>query len=165
DERVAYFRSGEIDADTEMASPFGMMRAVDFLGVRCFDIWSHEQDLRETLEMPGDLDSPAAAVSMSRMYASLGRVAVAAGVPVGGSVVVELTGPVTGRHGVRVVEKDGKVRGVTAEVSDEEASCVLFLGTREAGRLVAGREPLGLSGGFPWTAHGDGEIAAAIVHH
>lgn len=163
--RVAHFRSDTVDPDAEVPTPFGKMRTVDFLALRCFDIWCHEQDLRETLGSPGNLDSPAAAVSMSRMYASLGRIAVAAGVPVGQSVVVELTGPVTGRAAVEVVELDGKVRGVPTEASDEAALCVLVLGTREAGRLVAGREPLGLDGGFAWLAYGDGDTAAALVRH
>ena len=165
DRRVASFRSDDVTAETEMESPFGMMSAVDFLGLRCFDIWCHEQDLRETLDLPGDLDSPAAAVSMSRMYASLGRIVVASGLPVDRSVVVELTGPVTGRQGVQVIERDGRIRGIPTEIADEDAACVLRLGTREAGRLLAGREPIGDAGGFAWTASGDPEAAGALVRH
>ena len=163
--RVGFFRSADVTAETEMESPFGTMRAVDFLALRCFDIWCHEQDVRETLAVPGALDSPAAAVSMARMFASLGRIAVASGLPVGHAAVVSLTGPVTGRQGVQVTEQEGRVRGVPAEVSDEFAACVLHLGTREAGRLVAGRQPVGDSGGFAWFADGDPEIAAALVRH
>lgn len=163
--RVEFFRSADVTADTEVPGPFGMMRAIDVLGFRCFDTWTHEQDLRETLALPGNLDSPAAAVSMQRTYASLGRIAVASGLPVGQSVVVELTGPVTGRQGVQVLEQDDRIRGVPAEVSDEDAACVLSLGTREAGRLVAGREPVGDEGGFAWHATGDPAVADALVRH
>lgn len=166
DQRVAFFRSGDVTAETELQSPFGMMPASDFLGLRCFDIWCHEQDLRETLHEPGNLDSPAASVSMSKMYASLGRIAVASGLPVGQSVAVELTGPVTGRQAVQVIEKDGKVRGVPAEVDNADAACVLFLGSREAGRFVAGRDPItGEGGGFGWSAWGDHQIAGALIRH
>lgn len=165
DRRVALFRSDDVSAETEMESPFGMMSAVDFLALRSFDIWTHEQDLRETLEIPGSLDSSAASVSMRRMYASLGRIAVASGLPVSQSVVVELTGPVTGRQGVQVVEKDGRVRGVPADVADEDAACVLRLGTREAGRLVAGRDPVGSDGAFGWHWSGDRDVAEGLVRH
>lgn len=164
-ERAAYFRSDGVTAETELAGPFGMMPAAAVLGVRCFDIWSHEQDLRETLGMPGNLDSAAAAETMRRMYASLGHIAVAAGVPVGQGVVVELTGPVTGRGGVRIVERDGKLRGAPEEVADDDALVVLRLDTRAAGRLLAGRTPLGHEHGFPWTALGDAQTAAALIRN
>lgn len=161
--RVAYFRSDQVTPETEVPGPFGMMPAPGLLGIRCFDIWSHEQDLRETLGMPGNLDSPAAAESMRRMYASLGHIAVAAGVPEGQAVVVELTGPVTGRGSVRVVDRNGKLRGVAEEVADEEALAVLRLDTRSAGRLVAGRTPVGRDGGFPWTSSGDPQTVRMLV--
>lgn len=161
--RVAYFRSDAVTAETEVPGPFGMMPAIGLLGIRCFDIWSHEQDLRETLGMPGNLDSPAAVETMRRVYASLGHIAVAAGVPVGGAVVVELTEPVTGRGGVRIIERDGKLRGVPEDVSDDEALVVLQLDTRSAGRLIAGRTPIGHDGEFPWASSGDRQTAASLI--
>lgn len=163
DRRVAYFRSEQVGPETEVPGPFGMMPAAALLGVRCFDVWSHEQDLRETLGRPGNLDSPAAAETMRRMYASLGHIAVAAGVPVGQAVVVELTGPVTGRGGVRIVERDGRLRGIPEEVADDEALAVLRLDTRSAGRLIAGRTPVGPDGGFPWTSSGDPQTVRMLV--
>ena len=163
--RAQHWRSPEITLESAEQGPFGMATVGEVIGIRCFDIWTHEQDLRETLGEPGGLDSPAASIAMSRMYAVLGRVAVRAGVPVGQSVVLELSGPVTGRHGVRVAEVDGKVRGLLEDVSDGDARCVLALGTREMGRLGAGRLPMGEHGGFAWTATGDLDTAAALVAH
>jgi uncharacterized protein (TIGR03083 family) len=165
DRRVRHWRTPDLTLDTPEAGPFGTSTVGDVIAIRSFDIWTHEQDLRETLGEPGGLDSPAASIAMSRMYAVLGRVAVRAGLAVGESVVVELSGPVTGRQGVRVAEVDGKVRGLLEDVSDEDARCVLVLGTREMGRLGAGRVPMGEAGGFPWTATGDLETAAALVDH
>lgn len=162
--REALLGSAEVTVDTQLPSPFGPMVVADLLRLRCFDIWTHEQDLRETLAHPGNLSTPAAVITMERMYASLGRIAVAAGIPVGAGVVVELTGPVTGRGSVRVVDRDGKLRGVTEQIGDADALCVLKLGTRSAGRFLAGREAVG-AGGFAWTAWGDGEAAAALVRH
>lgn len=163
DKRVALFRSGEITPDTEMLGPFGMMPAEGLLSIRCFDIWSHEQDLRETLGIPGNLDTPAAAETMRRMYAALGHITVAARVPVGQAVAVELTGPITGWGAVRVVEKDGKLRGVPVEIDEEEALAVLRLDTRSAGRLIAGRQPVGRDGGFPWSSTGDPQTVSVLV--
>lgn len=161
--RVAYFRSEDVTPESEVPGPFGLMPAGALLGIRCFDIWSHEQDLRETLGLPGDLDTPAAAESMRRMYAALGHIAVAAGVPEGRVVVVELTGPVTGRGAVRVVEREGKLRGHPEDIDDQDALVVLRLDTRSAGRLIAGRSPLGPDDGFPWTALGDAQTAEALA--
>ncbi|MGA8047175.1 MAG: maleylpyruvate isomerase family mycothiol-dependent enzyme [Dermatophilaceae bacterium] len=163
--RVQRWRAPDLRLESPEQGPFGMSTVGEVIGIRCFDIWTHEQDLRETLGEPGGLDSPAASIAMSRMYAVLGRVAARAGVPVGQAVVVELSGPVTGRHGVRVAEIDGKVRGLLDDVADEDALCVLVLGTREMGRLGAGRVPMGEDGGFPWTATGDLETAAVLVEH
>ena len=161
--RLQRWRAPGVTLDREEPGPFGMATVGEVLAIRCFDIWTHEQDLRETLGQPGGLDSPAASIAMSRMYAVLPRVVVAAGVPVGEAVVVETRGPVSGRLGVRVVELDGKLRGVPDDVADEDARCVLRLGTREMGRFGAGRVPMGK--GFPHIAYGDPEMAAALVNH
>ena len=164
--RVEFFRAAP--PDKQLQSPFGTMSLTEFLGLRCFDIWTHEQDLRETLGTPGNLDSPAASISMSRMYASLGRIAVASGLPMGASLTVELTGPVTGRERVKVVDKNGKLRGVPVRASDE-STVTLSLDTRSAGRFVAGREAVGDAddgaGEFGWFAYGDSDTAAAVIRH
>lgn len=163
--RVEHWRSPGITLDTLEPGPFGVARVGDIIGIRCFDIWTHEQDLREALGEPGGLDSPAAAISLSRAYAALGRVATRAGVPVGQAVVVQVHGAVSGRAGVRVVEVDGKVRGLLSDdVDDADALCVVRLGTREMGRLAAGRTPMH-EGDFAWSATGDPDTAARLVAH
>lgn len=161
--RVALYRS--VDETTPLPSPFGMTPAKDLITLRSFDIWSHEQDLRETLGLPGNLDSPAAVLSMQAMYASLDRIAVAAGIAVDQTVVVELTGPVTGRGAVQVVDQDGKLRGVPTEVDNHEALCVLQLDTRAAGRFVAGRQPLDGGPGTPWVGMGDHDALESLIRH
>lgn len=162
--RVEHWRSPGVTLETEEPGPFGMAPARDVIGIRCFDIWTHEQDLRETLGRPGGLGSPAASLSLARVYAALGRVVTRAGVPVGEAVVLEVRGPVSGRAAVRVVEVDGRSRGVLDDVGDEDARCVLVLGTRELGRLAAGREPMD-GQPFAWTSSGDEATAAALVQH
>jgi uncharacterized protein (TIGR03083 family) len=163
--RAERWRTPGLTLDTEEPGPFGMARVADVLAIRCFDIWTHEQDLRETLDRPGGLGSPAASLSLERVYAALGRVVARAGVPVGEAVVVEVRGPVSGRQAVRVVEVEGRTRGrLVDDVTDADARCVLVLGTREMGRLAAGRTPMHESE-FAWSAMGDPDTAAALVHH
>lgn len=163
--RLEQWRRPGLTLETEEPGPFGMASVADVIGIRCFDIWTHEQDLRETLGRPGGLDSPAASLSLARVYAALGRVVTRAGVPVGEAVVVEVRGPVSGRQAVRVVDVDGRARGALVDdVADEDARCVLVLGTREMGRLAAGRIPMGEED-FTWTAYGDAEVAAALVQN
>jgi uncharacterized protein (TIGR03083 family) len=164
DRRSARWRAPGVTTGTEEAGPFGTATVGDVLRIRCFDIWTHEQDLREALGQPGGLDSPAAAISVAQLYAGLGRVAARAGVPLGETVVVQVRGPVAARQAVRVLEVDGRPRGMPAEVSDEDALCVLSLGTRELGRLAAGRSPMD-GRDFAWTASGDPQIAGRLVEH
>jgi uncharacterized protein (TIGR03083 family) len=162
--RSARWRAPGVTTGTEEAGPFGTATVGDVLRIRCFDIWTHEQDLREALQEPGGLDSPAAAISVAQLYAGLGRVVARAGVPVGETVVVEVRGPVAARQAVRVLEVDGRRRGVPAEVPDEDALCVLLLGTREFGRLAAGRLPV-VGQGWDWDASGDAATASRLLEH
>ena len=163
--RLEHWRAPGVTLETEEPGPFGPSTVGEVLGIRCFDIWTHEQDLREALGRPGGLDSPAASIAMARTYAALGRVVVRAGVPVGVVVVVEVTGPVSGRAAVRVVDVAGRTRGVLVDdVAAEEARCVLVLGTRELGRLGAGRTAMD-GQDFARTAFGDTDTAAALVGH
>ncbi|AKT50564.1 maleylpyruvate isomerase family mycothiol-dependent enzyme [Arsenicicoccus sp. oral taxon 190] len=77
--------------------------AGDLLRIRCMDVWVHEQDIRAAIDAPGDLDSSAAAVFVAAAVRAVpARIARKAEVPVGDTVILELTGPVTARIGVRV---------------------------------------------------------------
>jgi uncharacterized protein (TIGR03083 family) len=49
------------------------------LGIRVFDSWAHEQDVRRALGRPGGLDSPGAEVSRRRMLLAFVGLPVAAG--------------------------------------------------------------------------------------
>jgi len=73
------------------------------LRLRIFDTWVHEQDIREALGRPGNLDSPAAAVSVQSVLDALPMIVVKrVGLEPGKVLMVELTGPVVARSGVRV---------------------------------------------------------------
>lgn len=111
--RLDHLASPGLEADSIIAGPFGPDTATTVVRMRTVDVWTHEQDIREAINAMGNLDSPAASVFVDAAIASLPRtVARRAEVPVGDTVIVELTGPVTARVGVRVDEgEDGRPHG------------------------------------------------------
>ena len=165
-ERLAVYRSGTEWAELEVPSPFGPVRAGDRLGIRTFDVWMHEQDVREALERPGGLDTGAAAHSVSQLFAALPRiVAKDAAIEPGNAVVLDLTGPTVGRAGARVEEHDGKARGIPLFTGDADehpdvVTTSLTMSTAVAGRLAgARRAPEDLH----VVVHGDDDVARRVM--
>ncbi len=96
-------------SDEELArpgwSPIGTVPYAEFMDVRVFDCWIHDQDIRQALGRPGATDMAAAATAARRLISGLGYVVgrqVAP--PEGTSVVVELVGD---QARVRAVEMRG----------------------------------------------------------
>jgi uncharacterized protein (TIGR03083 family) len=165
-ERLTFYRSGTEWGEREVAGPFGTTTWGDLLAIRTFDIWVHEQDVREALERPGGLDSGAAALAVSQLFAALPRiVAKDAAIEPGNAVVLDLTGPTVGRAGARVEEHDGKARGIPLFTGDaEEHSDVvttsLTMSTAVAGRLAGGRKA---PDELHVVVHGDDEVARRVM--
>jgi uncharacterized protein (TIGR03083 family) len=145
EERLGVYRSGTEWADTPVQGPFGPTTLGALLSVRVFDIWMHEQDIREALGRPGDLESGAASHTVAQLFAALPRiVAKTAAIEPGNAVVLDLTGPTTGRAGARVEERDGRAIGVplfTGEADDhpDVVTTSLTMSTQVATRLAGGR--------------------------
>ena len=165
-ERLEVYRAEGVTGEEDVVGLRGPSTLRELLGVRTFDVWMHEQDLREALERPGGLDTAAAATSVDRVFGSLGWVvARRAAVPAGNAVVLDLTGPTVGRAGVRVEEQDGKTVGVPlfsggGEEHDDVVTTSLSMSTRVAMRLAGGRRrPEDL----PVTVSGDEDVAAAVL--
>jgi len=165
-ERLMFYRSGTEWAEREVAGPFGTTTWGDLLAIRTFDIWVHEQDVREALERPGGLDSGAAALAVSRLFAALPRiVAREAAIEPGNAVVLDLTGPTVGRAGARVEEHDGKARGIPLFTGDAEehpdvVTTSLSMSTAVAGRLAGGRKA---PDELHVVVHGDDEVARRVM--
>jgi uncharacterized protein (TIGR03083 family) len=165
-ERPAVYRSGTEWAELVVDSPFGPVRAGDRLGIRTFDVWMHEQDVREALERPGGLDTGAAAHSVSQLFAALPRiVAKDAAIEPGNAVVLDLTGPTVGRAGARVEEHDGRARGIPLFTGDSEehpdvVTTSLTMSTAVAGRLAGGRRP---PEDLHVVVHGDDDVARRVM--
>lgn len=74
------------------------------LDLRLVDVWVHEQDIREALGHPGNLDTVGAATFVQLIVENFpGVVAERVRPEVGTTVMLESTGPVTARAGVRII--------------------------------------------------------------
>ena len=78
----------------ETQTPIGPGTLTDFLRIRIFDAWVHEQDIRRALNIPGELEGPVAAHSVGRIAAAMPFVtARKSQAPDGTTVVFDITGP------------------------------------------------------------------------
>ncbi len=168
-ERLAFYRDPSLTPDTLIRSPWGLAPAGRVLRNRTMDVWVHEQDLREALGRPGDLDSAAASVFVDFFFDALPRlVAKDAAVPPGNVVVFAITGPVIGRAGVRVeADAEGAAvgtalfSGVDHETQDHhESTTTITMSTQALGRRAAGR---GTTEDVHVSVHGDEDIARQVL--
>ena len=166
EERLAVYRSPPEWAEQPVAGPFGETTAGALLGIRVFDLWMHEQDVREALDRPGGLDSGAAAHSVQQLFTALPRiVAKDAGIEPGNAVVLDLTGPTVGRAGARVEEHGGRALGVPlftggAEEHPDVVTTSLTMSTAVAGRLAGGRRS---PDEVHVVVHGDHDVARRVM--
>lgn len=148
--RFATLRSPGLAEDSIISGPFGPDRAATVLRFRAIDVWVHEQDIRQALRRPGNLDSPAATLFVRALFDALPRiVARDAGVGTGQIVIFDVTGPVLARTGVRVESgADGRPRGtkmftgealVEAESHTDSETTSITLSTDALTRRAAGR--------------------------
>ena len=143
---------------------------------RLCDVWTHEQDIREAVGRPGSLDGDGAAQWTAMVLEALPRVVLRRVAPEPGTVVIlESTGPVTGRSGVRIdVDEDGEpvahelFSGHSAEEgeevpvtdSGEEATTTISMSTHALARRTAGRTT---TEDTAYHVHGDEELARTVL--
>ncbi len=170
-ERVGRLRDPSLTLDTEVPGlrrpgPLG-----DVLRVRISDVWCHEQDIRTALARPGNLDSPAAAVWVETILNALPEIVVErAKIEPGRVVMIELTGPIIARSGVRVDTDDNGApvgRLMFSGGSDETGpipaigkTTSLQLSTEAFARRGAGRRPVA---DLRYSVHGDEEVARRVL--
>jgi uncharacterized protein (TIGR03083 family) len=121
--------------DKEGFTPEGPGPYRQFMAIRVFDCWFHEQDIREALGQPGDLDGPVAKLSIERIARGLPYVVgKKAGAPQGTTVVFDVTGstPTTVPIGV-----DG--RAAVLEQAPADPTVRLTMDSRTYARLAGGR--------------------------
>jgi len=142
------------------------------------DTWCLEQDLREALDRPGNLDSAAAAAVVTAVLADFPAQAAGAGLAPGTSVIIECTGPVLAREGVRITPSpDGSLRGEPLfsgqahvdETDDSTGEVIVVppgsittirLTTEALTRRGAGRVP---TADLRYSVVGDEDIATAVL--
>lgn len=100
------------DFDADSWTPAGPGTYRDFMRIRVFDCWMHEQDARRVLDRPGNLSGPVVEQSLDQCVGALGFVVgKKAGVPAGTNVVFEIAGEPPRAVPVAVAETpEGKTR-------------------------------------------------------
>jgi uncharacterized protein (TIGR03083 family) len=124
--------------DEEGFTPEGPGPYRQFMAIRVFDCWYHDQDIREALGRPGFLDGPAADLTVERI---VGRalpyvVGKKAGAPPSSSIVIEVAGDPTVVAAVGVPPE-----GRAALLADAPANptATLTFDRRTFTRLAGGR--------------------------
>lgn len=126
------------DFDAASMTPRGPGTYRDFMDVRVFDCWFHENDARRALGLAESLAGPIAAHSLQECVRPMGFVVgKKAGAPQGATVVFDLSGPVGRRFAVGVVGRAALLDAVpddpTVTISmDVGTFCVLCGGRRSA---------------------------------
>lgn len=149
------------DPDLEMDTPVLTARGKQapfarVMELRIMDIWVHDQDIRAVVDRLGGQDSPGASIFTEIVLGEVSGVVLGLDpAPEPGTVViVESTGPVTGRVGVRIgTDADGQPHAhelFTGHTSAEDAVpdvdespdavTTISLSTHELTRRAAGRQ-------------------------
>jgi uncharacterized protein (TIGR03083 family) len=109
--RLQALRTANADYFTqEMMTPAGPGTMADFLHLRVLDCWTHEQDMRRALGVPGHQSGPSAEHTIDRLIRTLPIViGKRAGTPEGQSVVIRITEHVSRLVAITVVNGRGQI--------------------------------------------------------
>ena len=125
----------EDDFSAPSWTPVGQADYRRFMQIRVFDCWVHEQDVRDAVGRPGHESGPVAEQAIDEIARAAGFiVGKKAGAPQGSGVRIDLTGPVTRRIDVEVVDR-AKVVGELANAP----TAGLELSSTAFARLACGR--------------------------
>ena len=135
-ERLEALRAMDQDAwDREGFTPAGPDSYGRFMRLRVFDIWLHEQDIRDAVGRPGHDAGPAVELAFDELCSALGYVVgKKAAAPAGTTVTFSLTGPVT-----RDVHLEVTDRARPVERLDGPATVTLRMPSGTFARLCGGR--------------------------
>ncbi len=149
------------DFDAETQTPVGSGRARDFLGIRIFDAWVHEQDIRRALGRPGHYEGPVAEHSMGRLVAPMPYiVGKKAQAPEGATVILDITGQLGQTIAIGM---DGKIAR-PLDSTPESATVHLKMDTETFACLGCGRwDPARVLTSGKVQVQGDIALGEAIV--
>ncbi|MEU6661564.1 maleylpyruvate isomerase family mycothiol-dependent enzyme [Streptomyces sp. NPDC046821] len=160
--RNRQLRNESREPDTIVRGPRGVEETLEYsMRRRAFDIWVHEQDLRQALNKPGNLDSPGAHVTRDMLLAVLPKVvAKDAAAPPNSAIVIDVHGPI---EFLRTVRVDAEGRGTIDGAPSLGPAVTLSLDWETFVRLACGRiSPEGAQDRLK--IEGDPELAAAILN-
>jgi uncharacterized protein (TIGR03083 family) len=137
---------------------FGESKVRSLLGIRVFDLWAHEQDIRSALHAPGGLDGVAGAHSRERMLIGAAhelqeRVAP----PAGTAIAFDIAGPGGAR---RAITFDGE-KGRSGDTVPDSPSVTLRLDLSTLTVLTCGRDDP--SARSRVTVEGDQKLASVVL--
>lgn len=174
EQRVVTLSDPALTLDTQVRAPLDSTVALgSLLKLRLNDIWVHEQDIREALGRMGNLDTPAAATFVKAIVRSFPRLMEQVPLEDGQTVILDSTGPVTARVGVRVSHDADGTRsdhvlftgesesGMGQAVhSEDDPSTTISLSTEALTRRAAGRRT---TRDTTYSVVGDEAVAARVL--
>jgi uncharacterized protein (TIGR03083 family) len=158
-ERAKFLASMTLqEFDAPSWTPAGQATYGRFMQIRVYDCWLHEQDIRDSLGIPGNDSGAPAGVAMDELSLSLGYiVGKKAGAPDGSTVTFEIEGGVRRTFHVSV-----EGRAALVDHLDSPADVTLHLTSGQLFHLAGGRvDPAGMVGGL--TMEGDRGLGERIV--
>jgi uncharacterized protein (TIGR03083 family) len=146
------------------ASPLGQMPQAEFMDLRVYDSWVHEQDVRRALDRPGGGGGRASAIALDRVQSAMGFVVgKRAATPDGHVVRFEISGP-----GADARVFDLAVAGGRATPSGDAGppTVTLALSSVDFVRLGCGRVTAGeVEAAAGIGVEGDPVVAKQILDH
>jgi hypothetical protein len=144
-------------------SPSGDLPYADFMDLRVFDCWVHEQDVRTATARPGGSGGRASAISLGRVEWAMGFVVgKKAAAPEGSVVRFTITGPPGDARQITLGVRGGRAKPVD---DDEEPAVTLTLSSIDFVQLGCGRTTaaeVGVAGRIG--VSGDRALADAVLN-
>jgi uncharacterized protein (TIGR03083 family) len=155
-ETLAAMTQEEFDAPSW--TPAGQADYKRFMQIRVYDCRLHEQDIRDTLGMPGNGSGPQAEITVDEIALALGFiVGKKAGAASGTALTIELTGEVA-----RTIHVEVDGRASVVDRLESPADVTISIASELFVRLAGGRvEPSAVIDQITWT--GDRDLGMRVV--
>ena len=149
------------DFAAETETPIGPGTVADFLRIRIFDAWVHEQDIRRAVDQPGHMEGPVARHSIDRCALAMPYVvARRASAPDGATAVFRVIGEAGQTISIGVQER----RGSRLDREPDFPTVTLIIHAETFACLGCGRwDPEDALAQGKVTIEGDGSLGEAIV--
>jgi uncharacterized protein (TIGR03083 family) len=142
-------------------SPMGQVPYAEFMRVRVFDSWVHEQDVRRSLDRPGGGGNAASEISLDHVQRAMPFVVgKKAGCAEGTAVRFDVAGPGNDARVFTIVVEGGRARAVRDEVAP---TVTLSLSSIDFMRLGCGRATSSQVAGDAVTVDGDAVVGGSVL--